>query len=185
MEGHAVLDGDLARALEKPSASAHVEPMSGQSAAAVAAAAAVVADPALFASTPSTIGAKLAGVLRLRVRAQTAEAMEFEGENPATGVRWASVGFWSDGADGKWRFMTLAIAYSQSRPSELNYDAFLKELSRRLGKPKFHKNKIAVWNRGRDQEMVLSADRDPPTVADGGWEPVVRIGAGVPQGEAE
>ena len=92
-----------------------------------------------------------------RRRSQTARSRAnrrsdgFEGENPATGVRWASVGFWSDGADRKWRFMTLAIAYNQSRPSELNYDTFLKELSRRLGKPKFHKNKIAVWNRGRDR----------------------------------
>ncbi len=40
---------------EKPSGSAQIEPMSGQSAAAIAAAAAVVADPALFASTPSII----------------------------------------------------------------------------------------------------------------------------------
>ncbi len=171
--------------LEKPSGSAYVEPMSGQSAAAVAAAAAVVADPALFASTPSTIGAKLAGVLSLRVRAQTAESMELEGENPATGVRRARVGFGSERANGKWRFMDLTISYSQSRPSELNYDAFLKELSRRLGRPKFHKNKLAIWNRGRDQEISLSAHNDPPVVADGGWEPVVSVAAGVPQGEAE
>ncbi len=146
-----------------------------------------VTESSLFAATPSTIGAKLAGIVNMGPGEKSAEWIQLNGSNPSAGVQWATAGFSSrGGANPKWRFMLLNLAFRRDGAKELQYEALYKELVQRLGKPIVKTAESATWQRRPHREFSLRVEkRASPLVAHGAEEAVVILEAGEAQGEGE